>query len=172
MAGEKLCCPLSDPVRGYVQDFSHLLCDCRTTRSLSSLSPADAMNRKQKVFELCEKVQRDLKLAGLPRHGCATDGTEYSSILEMWSSELGYAPAVGLAVLVAFAPSHSSVMALYHFKPQHQISLKKGTMAPVCWLRRKLHKKNTAAVNYVASTLVVDQRDRVDHYYLHKVVYA
>eukprot|EP00903_Cladosiphon_okamuranus_P008712 g8346.t1 len=49
--------------------------------------------RKQQVFELCEKVQRDLKLAGLPRHGCATDGTDYSSILAMWSSELGYVPS-------------------------------------------------------------------------------
>lgn len=58
--------------------------------------PAGKMSRKQKVVELCEKVQRDLKLAGLPRDGCATDGTDYSSILAMWSSELGYgSPAVG-----------------------------------------------------------------------------
>lgn len=55
------------------------------------------MNRKQHVTELCEQVQRDLKLAGLPRHGCATDGTDYSSILAMWSSELGYGTtAVGV----------------------------------------------------------------------------
>lgn len=64
-------------------------------------SPLKKMSRKQKVFELCDKVQRDLKLAGLPRDGCATDGTDYSSILAMWSSELGYGPpAVGARFLV------------------------------------------------------------------------
>lgn len=47
------------------------------------------MSRKEKVWELCDKVQRDLKLAGLPRNGSATDGTEYSTIKAMWSVELG-----------------------------------------------------------------------------------
>lgn len=47
------------------------------------------MSRKDKVWELCDKVQRDLKLAGLPRNGSATDGTEYSTIKAMWSVELG-----------------------------------------------------------------------------------
>lgn len=41
-------------------------------------------------------------MAGLPTDGCATDGTEHSSIKAMWSSELGYGPTgtVGLAVAV------------------------------------------------------------------------
>ncbi|CAM9977915.1 unnamed protein product [Ectocarpus fasciculatus] len=50
------------------------------------------MSRKQQILELCDKVHRDLKLAGLPTDGCATDGTEHSSIAAMWSSELGFGP--------------------------------------------------------------------------------
>lgn len=63
-------------------------------------SPATpTMSRKQQVLELCDKVQRDLKLAGLPIDGCATDGTEHSSIKSMWSLELGFLPtAVSLRV--------------------------------------------------------------------------
>lgn len=50
------------------------------------------MSRKHQILELCDKVHRDLKLAGLPTDGCATDGTEHSSIAAMWSSELGFGP--------------------------------------------------------------------------------
>lgn len=55
----------------------------------SRTSVLGAMGRKEKVWELCDKVQRDLKLAGLPRDGSATDGTEYPTIKAMWSAELG-----------------------------------------------------------------------------------
>lgn len=47
------------------------------------------MNRKEQVLALCEKVQRDLKLAGLVGDGAASDGTLYSNIAEMWSAQLG-----------------------------------------------------------------------------------
>lgn len=52
------------------------------------------MSRKQQVWDLCDKVERDLKLAGLPVEGSATDGTSYSSIKEMWSAELGFGGVV------------------------------------------------------------------------------
>ena len=85
---------------GFVLCWTTFLSSLALSPPFLSLRQAGTMSRKQKVFELCEKVQRDLKLAGLPRHGCATDGTEYSSILAMWSSELGYGPpAVGLGAL-------------------------------------------------------------------------
>lgn len=47
------------------------------------------MSRKKQIWELCDKVQRDLKLAGLPIDGSATDGTIYNSLKAMWSTELG-----------------------------------------------------------------------------------
>lgn len=47
------------------------------------------MNRKEHIWDLCDKVQRDLKLAGLPVDGFATDGTLYPTIKAMWSTELG-----------------------------------------------------------------------------------
>lgn len=74
----------------------------------SSLATA-TMSRKQKIFELCDKVHRDLKMAGLPTDGCATDGTEHSSIAAMWSSELGYGhTAVGLSLCVFVCVCRSS----------------------------------------------------------------
>lgn len=48
------------------------------------------MSRKQQVWDLSDKVERDLKLAGLPLDGSATNGTSYSSIKAMWSAELGF----------------------------------------------------------------------------------
>lgn len=60
------------------------------------------MSRKKQVWDLCDKVERDLKLAGLSVEGSSTDETSYSSIKAMWSAELGFgglAPsAVGIAV--------------------------------------------------------------------------
>lgn len=46
------------------------------------------MNRAKEILELCDKVQGDLKLAGLPIDGGATDGTFYSTIHAMWTAEL------------------------------------------------------------------------------------
>lgn len=47
------------------------------------------MNSKERIWEVCDEVHRDLKLAGLAIDGSATDGTVYSSIKEMWTAELG-----------------------------------------------------------------------------------
>lgn len=46
------------------------------------------MNRAKEILELSDKVQGDLKLAGLPIDGSATDGTFYSTIHAMWTAEL------------------------------------------------------------------------------------
>lgn len=60
------------------------------------------MSRKQHIWDLCDKVQRDLKLADLQVEGSATDGTYYSSIKAMWSAELGLGtPALTTASTVA-----------------------------------------------------------------------
>ncbi|CAN0273365.1 unnamed protein product [Discosporangium mesarthrocarpum] len=49
------------------------------------------MSRASQVRTLCEKVDRDLKLAGLPCAGSSTGTDErWSSITEMWLSQLGF----------------------------------------------------------------------------------
>ena len=44
--------------------------------------------RQQLVLALAEKISRDLKLAGLPISGKATDGTRYACIADMWTAQL------------------------------------------------------------------------------------
>ncbi|CAM9554606.1 unnamed protein product [Choristocarpus tenellus] len=47
------------------------------------------MSRSAQITVLCDNVERDLKLAGLPVDGSSTDGLEYSSLKQMWLSQLG-----------------------------------------------------------------------------------
>lgn len=62
------------------------------------------MNRGKEILELSDKVQRDLKLAGLPIDGGTTDGTFYSTIHAMWTAELelGRPPSSSVSIIVSF----------------------------------------------------------------------
>eukprot|EP00953_Heterococcus_sp_UTEX-ZZ885_P021177 11825-Heterococcus_DN1.PRE.1 len=44
--------------------------------------------RRQQINELSEKIERDLKHSGLPLKGHATDGTQYTSLKQMWLQQL------------------------------------------------------------------------------------
>jgi protein N-terminal methyltransferase len=44
--------------------------------------------RRQQINELADKIERDLKHSGLPLKGHATDGTQYSSLKQMWLQQL------------------------------------------------------------------------------------
>lgn len=93
------------------------------------------MSRKEQIWELCDKVHRDLKLAGLPLDGGATDGTSYPSIKAMWSAELGLGDLPPVATTVGVVRSVGVARYLYCWSKDLTRSLKFACMcAMICTL--------------------------------------